>query len=282
MDTRPSTAHAVSPHEAAFINSLPMINDVIRAVCRRGRVSADEEKEFASSVILKLIGNDYQIFRQFRGGTAALRTFLFKVIHRHLMDRRNSEWGRWRPSKPAKALGSAALYLERLVYRDRTNIGDAVALVANSPKWGLSSRAVRSLYAQAPHPRAGRPPQRTARSRGRSRRRSADRYGRTRRAAQGCRARSRRAGDGAPSPDRRGTPSAPPALSGRRVGDGHRRPRERGPAGALPPLHPHPQTVVGGAPGAGADRRDHPLAARQRRRRTRHRAAAHVRNRAIT
>ena len=99
MDTRPSTAHAVSPHEAAFINSLPMINDVIRAVCRRGRVSADEEKEFASSVILKLIGNDYQIFRQFRGGSAALRTFLFKVIHRHLMDRRNSEWGRWRPSK---------------------------------------------------------------------------------------------------------------------------------------------------------------------------------------
>jgi RNA polymerase sigma factor (sigma-70 family) len=150
MDTRPSTAHAVSPHEAAFINSLPMINDVIRAVCRRGRVSADEEKEFASSVILKLIGNDYQIFRQFRGGTAALRTFLFKVIHRHLMDRRNSEWGRWRPSKPAKALGSAALYLERLVYRDRTNIGDAVALVANSPKWGLSSRAVRSLYAKLP------------------------------------------------------------------------------------------------------------------------------------
>jgi RNA polymerase sigma factor (sigma-70 family) len=149
MDTRPS-AHAVSSHEAAFINSLPMINDVIRAVCRRGRVSADEEKEFASSVILKLIGNDYQIFRQFRGGGAAMRTFLFKVIHRHLMDCRNSEWGRWRPSKPAKALGSAALYLERLVYRDRTAIGDAVALVANSPKWGLSTRAVRSLYARLP------------------------------------------------------------------------------------------------------------------------------------
>ena len=66
------------------------------------------------------------------------------------MDCRNSEWGRWRPSKPAKALGSAALYLERLVYRDRTAIGDAVALVANSPKWGLSSRAVRSLYARLP------------------------------------------------------------------------------------------------------------------------------------
>jgi RNA polymerase sigma factor (sigma-70 family) len=149
MHTPASSSQATDPYEAAFTANLPVVREVIRAVCRRSRVSPDEESEFASSVILKLIDNGYEVFRRFRGGSG-LRTFLFAVAYRHLLDLRNSEWGKWRPSKCARRLGSAAVCLEELVFRERTTLPEAVAIVANHPRWGLSTSAVRNLYAQLP------------------------------------------------------------------------------------------------------------------------------------
>jgi RNA polymerase sigma factor (sigma-70 family) len=148
METNGASSQ-VSPHAAEFLKSLPVVHDVIRTVCRKGRVSPEEESEVTSSVIFKLINNDYEVFRQFEG-RGALRTFLFAVVSRHLIDDRNARWGRFRPSKRARVLGSAAVYLEKLVYRDRTAIGEAVKLIANTPRWGLNSRQVRSLYARLP------------------------------------------------------------------------------------------------------------------------------------
>lgn len=149
MPTPASSAQPTDPNEAAFTANLPVVREAIRAVCRRCRVSRDEEAEFTSSVIVKLIDNGYEVFRRFRGGSG-LRTFLFAVAYRHLLDLRNSEWGKWRPSKCARRLGSAAICLEELVFRQRTALPEAVNIVANHPQWGLSTSAVRSLYAQLP------------------------------------------------------------------------------------------------------------------------------------
>jgi RNA polymerase sigma factor for flagellar operon FliA len=144
-----SASPAASIHQAAFVESLPVIRDVVRAVCINHHVSPEEEQELAQSVHIKLMSNDYRVFRQFRG-RGTLRTFLYSVISRHLIDRRNVEWGRFRPSKRARVLGSAAVCLEKLVYRDGAAVRDAMTQVANTPRWALTSGDVRKLYAQLP------------------------------------------------------------------------------------------------------------------------------------
>jgi RNA polymerase sigma factor (sigma-70 family) len=152
---------AVDAAETAFVENLPLIRAVIRATCRRYRVAPCDEADFESSVLLKLIDHDYAVFRQFRGDGGGrdgrtLRAFLHAVISRCLLDRRNREWGRWRPSCRARKLGSAAVYLEDLIYRRQTPVHEAVAIVSNHPHWTLSSTSVRGLYAQLPP----RPPRR--------------------------------------------------------------------------------------------------------------------------
>src|SRR5579872_6065840 len=141
--------------EALFLDHLPLIRNVIRGVCRRHRVSADEESEFASRVLLKLIDNDYAVLRQY-AGRSGLRTYLFAVVYRHLLDWRNSRWGKWRPSSHARRLGGAAVRLEQLIVRDAIPAPEAEALVAHEEKWGLSTREVEALREQLPV-RAGRP-----------------------------------------------------------------------------------------------------------------------------
>jgi RNA polymerase sigma factor (sigma-70 family) len=138
-----------SPHEAAFIDSLPLIEKTIRAVCRRGHVSPDEEEDFVASVRYKLIANDYAIFRQ-HNGKGKLSTFVYTVAFNHLIDERNAKWGRWRPTKRARELGPPAVQLEMLIHRDGTPVNDAVAIMANGPQWGMTSRSLRSLYARLP------------------------------------------------------------------------------------------------------------------------------------
>jgi RNA polymerase sigma factor (sigma-70 family) len=148
---------SVSAAEAAFLANLPLIRSVIRGVCRRFHVSPTDQADFASSVLIKLIDDDYAVFRQFRGESGGcLRTFLYTVACRHLLDVRNREWGKWRPSRRAKRLGSAAVYLEELIYRQQTPVREAVAMVSNHPRWTLSTTNVRGLYEQLPL----RPPRR--------------------------------------------------------------------------------------------------------------------------
>jgi RNA polymerase sigma factor (sigma-70 family) len=143
--------------EAAFLDNLLLIRAVIRTVCRRFHVALSDQADFASSVMIKLIDDDYAVFRQFRGdGNNCLRKFVYAVACRHLLDVRNREWGKWRPSRRAKRLGSAALHLEELIYRRQTPVREAVVMVSNHPRWALSTSKVRGLYDQLPL----RPPRR--------------------------------------------------------------------------------------------------------------------------
>jgi RNA polymerase sigma factor (sigma-70 family) len=143
------TSDAPSPHEAAFIENLKVIDDVIRVVCRRGRVPAHEAADFAASVKCKLIAGDYAVFRQNKE-KKVLGPYVYKVASRHLVDLRNEAWGRWRPTTRARELGPAAVYLEMLLYRERMGLAGAIAIMANSPRWDMTSRDLHSLHAKLP------------------------------------------------------------------------------------------------------------------------------------
>jgi hypothetical protein len=112
---------------AAFlVDNLPLVESVVSDVARRQRVRGDELAEFRSLAYLKLIDHDYEALRRFRGHSS-LRTYLTVVLQRVLLDHRNRQWGRWRPSAGAQRLGSAAVQLERLVTRDGLTPQEAVA-----------------------------------------------------------------------------------------------------------------------------------------------------------
>jgi RNA polymerase sigma factor (sigma-70 family) len=153
MHAPPHTSSAADTAETLFLANLPRIRAGIAMVCRRYHVATSEQADFESSVIIKFIDNDYAVFRQFRGDSASgrgLRTFVYAVACRHLLDIRDREWGKWRPSRPARQLGSAAICLEQLIYRQRIPVREAVAMVSNNPRWSLTTTKVRGLFDHLP------------------------------------------------------------------------------------------------------------------------------------
>jgi RNA polymerase sigma factor (sigma-70 family) len=136
--------------ETTFLRQLPVLKEVIRAVCRRHQIPADEATEFSASVFLKVIEDDYAVLRRFRS-SGDPKAFLFTVVYHHMLDCRNHEWGKWRASARARQLGSAAVFLEQLIVRDRVVVQEAVAVLANHPRWELSSHDVRQLHGQLQH-----------------------------------------------------------------------------------------------------------------------------------
>jgi RNA polymerase sigma factor (sigma-70 family) len=103
--------------EALFLASLPVIDDVTGQVCRRHHLSATESDDFRSDVRLHFIQGDYEVLRRFEK-RCSLSTYVNVVVQRLLLDFRNRQWGRWRPSAEAKRQGPPAILLERLVSRD--------------------------------------------------------------------------------------------------------------------------------------------------------------------
>jgi RNA polymerase sigma factor (sigma-70 family) len=129
-----------------FLEQLPLIEQIIRALCRGRRMDAAETEEFESFVKLRLIENDYAIIRKFEG-RSSFGTFLTTVISRLLKDYRDHEWGRWRNSAEAKRMGAVATELERLVVRDMRSLDEAyVELATRFPgttKASIEKMAVR-------------------------------------------------------------------------------------------------------------------------------------------
>ena len=103
--------------EALFLANLPVIDSVVRHVCRRQHLSAAEADDFSSEVRLHIIERNYETLRKFEG-RSSLRTYLAVVVQRLFLDYRNRIWGKWRPSAEARRHGPVAVLLERLVTRD--------------------------------------------------------------------------------------------------------------------------------------------------------------------
>ena len=100
-----------------FLDNLPLIEEIIGSIYHRHAWPPAEFEDFAASAKLHLIENDYAALRSFQR-RSSLRTYLTRVVHRHLLDSRVARWGKWRPSAAARRQGQLAVQLETLLHRD--------------------------------------------------------------------------------------------------------------------------------------------------------------------
>ena len=128
---------------------MPQIERIIAATCRRNGLQGAEAEDFASTVKLHLIDNDYEVLRKFRG-QAQLTTFLTTVIHNQLRDFRIRKWGRWRPSASARRLGTVAVQLETRLMRDGLTFPEAVGALRQNLQVAETEEELETLAAQLP------------------------------------------------------------------------------------------------------------------------------------
>ena len=111
-----------------YSDNADAIEAILRYVCRKNRLSADDGDEFSSFARLKLLEDDCAILRKF-GGLSTLKTFLNTVVINLFHDWRISRWGKWRPTAEARRLGPVAIELERLCLRDRIEYEQSAQLL---------------------------------------------------------------------------------------------------------------------------------------------------------
>ncbi|HEX8172328.1 MAG TPA: sigma-70 family RNA polymerase sigma factor [Thermoanaerobaculia bacterium] len=111
-----------------LLRHLPAIQQIITAVCRRKGMTLDEVEEFSAVVRLRMVENDYAVLRAFQG-RSTFKTYLTSVVTRMLIDHQREEWGKWRRSAGAERLGTAAVELERHLYRDGRALEEALTIV---------------------------------------------------------------------------------------------------------------------------------------------------------
>jgi RNA polymerase sigma factor (sigma-70 family) len=139
-----------------FEANLALIDRVAAGVCRRAHVYGADAEDFASSLRVALMENDYAILRSF-GGRSSLSTFLIVIAQRLLSDERTKVIGRWHPSREAERMGEAGIALERIIRRDQRTIDEALPIVCAIDPALTRERLVEMesrLPARAPRPRA--------------------------------------------------------------------------------------------------------------------------------
>lgn len=136
-------------HEARELltEKLPVIERAITFAARRHRLDAADADEFAATVKLKLVENDYAILRAFEA-RSSFATFIGVVVQRMALDFRIHAWGKWHASADAKNLGPAAIDLERLLHRDDRTVEEATPIV--SARYGLTRDEIQALAAKLP------------------------------------------------------------------------------------------------------------------------------------
>ena len=100
------------------------VREILGHIARRRRLTSEEREDFASFAMLKLVENDYARIRKFRG-ESQFNTYLTVVLQRLFLDYRTQKWGKWRPSTVAQRLGTVAVKLETLLYRDGFDFHEA-------------------------------------------------------------------------------------------------------------------------------------------------------------
>lgn len=141
---------------AGLIQSLPLIDRATSALSRRAGLHGADAEDFASWVRLRLIEDDYAILRKFRG-ESSLQTYIAVVTTMLLREYRVRSRGRWRPSARARRLGTTAVRLETLVYRDGQSLDCATQILRSAEAAELSDREVAELFRQLPRRQPPRP-----------------------------------------------------------------------------------------------------------------------------
>lgn len=133
--------------EKLFEEARDAIESALRFVGFRRRLGPTEFQELRSFVMLKLVENDYGRLRKHQSH-GSLAAYLSVVVHRLYLDHQIVRWGKWHASAEAQRRGDTALALERLVYRDGFEIGEAVEHIATRGD-STCSREELSLLAYA-------------------------------------------------------------------------------------------------------------------------------------
>lgn len=119
------------------------ISGLAHRVARRQRVLPQDADELLSTFYAHLMKDDYRALRLYRG-TSTLATYLTVILTRLVLDSRTRDWGKWRPTARARALGPAAVAFERLVARDGVPEDEARARTGVSVTDGVTAPVRRS------------------------------------------------------------------------------------------------------------------------------------------
>jgi RNA polymerase sigma factor (sigma-70 family) len=140
--------------EGLYLSHRELIERAIVSVCGRHRLSGADADDFAGTVRLHLVENDYAVLRRFQG-RSTLRTYLVAVITHCFQDYRNARWGKWRPSAEARRLGPLAVRLETLLVRDGLSLDEAHETLRPALQAGESRETLEQLAGRFPS-RSGR------------------------------------------------------------------------------------------------------------------------------
>jgi RNA polymerase sigma factor for flagellar operon FliA len=142
--------------EAQFLEHLPRIEKTIGLLARRHGFRDAEAADLASWIKLRLIEDDYAVFRKFRG-ESSITTYLTVVIATLIQDYKVQQWGRWRSSAAALRKGRLAVKLEAMVYRQGYQLAHAAEVLRSSGETTMSDRELAELLAELPRRGPPRP-----------------------------------------------------------------------------------------------------------------------------
>lgn len=136
-------------YEARFLEHLGRIERVAVQACSNHSIWGAEAEDFVAWIKMKLMADDYAIFRSFRG-EAELSTYLTTVVVRQFHEYWRQRLGRWRPSVMAERLGSPAKDLEALVHRDGYTLQEAGEKLRTAGRTTLSDVELARLFGRLP------------------------------------------------------------------------------------------------------------------------------------
>ncbi len=138
----------MNPREI-YVENLESIERIIAKTCRRHCWHGADREDFAQSVHVKLIENDYAVLRKFKG-RSSWSTYLTIVISNAFRDFRTEKWGRWRPSAAAQRLGPLGVQLDTLIHRDGLSSREAVEILRTNYGVAESREQLEAIVAKLP------------------------------------------------------------------------------------------------------------------------------------
>lgn len=135
--------------EETYLQNLRTIERIARYVAHKQHLNPTEAEEFTQEVRVRLLDDDYAIFRKFED-RSSLSTYLTTVIARIYQQWRVEQWGKWRPSAEARRLGEKAIVLERLMTRDGFSFGEAVRVLTTPGGSQYTVEELEALYLRLP------------------------------------------------------------------------------------------------------------------------------------
>lgn len=135
--------------EALFVENLSTLERVAAGFGRRYGMSSDETADLTSSIMVRIVEDDYAVFRKFRG-ESSLSTYLTVAITMMAREYRVQQRGRWRPSAAAQRQGAVAIRLETLVHQKGHSLPEAAQVLRTRGETSLSDRKLGDLLRQLP------------------------------------------------------------------------------------------------------------------------------------